>query len=46
MIGLGTVTKLDWIEIRWPPPSSRVDRLDAVPVDSYVRVVEGKGIVA
>jgi enediyne biosynthesis protein E4 len=45
VIGLGTATKVDWIEIRWPAPSTRVDRLEAVPVDSYLRVVEGKGIV-
>jgi len=45
VIGLGTAAKLDWLEIKWPAPSTRVERLDAVPADRYVRVVEGKGIV-
>ncbi|MET0556703.1 MAG: CRTAC1 family protein [Vicinamibacteria bacterium] len=45
VIGLGSAAKLDWLEIKWPAPSTRVERLDAVPVDRYVRVVEGKGIV-
>ena len=45
VIGLGTAAKLDWLEIKWPAPSTRVERIDAVPADRYVRVVEGKGIV-
>jgi enediyne biosynthesis protein E4 len=45
VIGLGTAAKLDWLEIKWPAPSTRVERVDAVPVDRYVRVVEGKGVV-
>jgi hypothetical protein len=45
VIGLGPATKVDWIEIKWPAPSTRVERLEQVPVDTYVRVVEGKGIV-
>jgi enediyne biosynthesis protein E4 len=46
VIGLGAATKIDWLEIRWPAPSTRVERLEQVPVDNYVRVVEGKGVVA
>ena len=46
VIGLGAATKLDWLEIKWPAPSTRVDRIESVPVDRYVRVVEGKGIVS
>ena len=45
VIGLGTAAKLDWLEVKWPAPSARVERIDDVPVDRYVRVVEGKGIV-
>jgi hypothetical protein len=43
VLGLGTATKLDWLEIKWPPPSGRVERLTDVPIDRYVRIVEGKG---
>ena len=44
ILGLGTATTADWVEIAWPKPSTRVERLTNVPVDRYVRVVEGKGI--
>ncbi len=44
VIGVGTASKIDWVEIAWPQPSGRVERLTDVPLDRYVRVVEGKGI--
>jgi hypothetical protein len=34
-----------WVEIKWPPPSGRVERLTDVPIDRYVTIVEGKGRV-
>ncbi len=43
VIGLGTATKIDWVEIKWPPPSGRVERLTDLPLDRYVTIVEGKG---
>jgi hypothetical protein len=46
VLGLGSAAAVDWIEIRWPAPSGRVERLTRVPIDRYVRVVEGKGIVS
>jgi hypothetical protein len=33
------------VEIKWPSPSGRVERIANPPIDRYVRVVEGKGIV-
>jgi hypothetical protein len=45
VIGLGSATKVDWIEIKWPLPSGRVERIESPPLDKYVRIVEGKGIV-
>ena len=44
VLGLGTATKIDSLEIRWPAPSGRVEKLTDVPIDRYHRVVEGKGI--
>ena len=44
MLGIGPAAKVDWVEITWPPPSGRVERMTNVPIDRYVRVVEGKGI--
>jgi hypothetical protein len=46
VVGVGAATKIDWIEIAWPQPSGRVERLTDLPIDRYVRVVEGKGIQA
>jgi hypothetical protein len=45
VLGLGTAAKVDWIEIKWPLPSGRVERITDVPIDRYVRIVEGKGRV-
>ena len=43
VLGLGTATKLNWLEIKWPAPSTRVERLTDLPIDRYVTIVEGKG---
>jgi len=43
VLGLGTAAKVDWVEIKWPQPSGRVDRLTDLPIDRYVTIVEGKG---
>jgi hypothetical protein len=43
VLGLGTATKVDWVEIKWPQPSGRVERLTDLPIDKYVTVIEGKG---
>ena len=43
VIGLGTATKLDYLEITWPQPSGRKERFEDVPIDRYVTIVEGKG---
>jgi len=45
VIGLGSATALDSLEIRWPAPSARVETLKDVPIDRYLRVAEGEGIV-
>jgi hypothetical protein len=45
VLGIGPRTKIDWIEIKWPEPSGRVERIADVPLDRYVTVVEGQGIV-
>jgi enediyne biosynthesis protein E4 len=41
VLGLGTADKLDWLEIRWPLPSRRVDRFTSVPTNQYLSVIEG-----
>ena len=44
--GLGPHTKVDQLEIRWPAPSTQVDVFADLPVDKYITIVEGKGIVS
>jgi enediyne biosynthesis protein E4 len=36
---------VDWVEIRWPKPSTRADRLTDLPINKYLTIVEGKGIL-
>ena len=43
VLGLGPAAKLDWLEIKWPQPSRRVERFTDLPIDRYVTIVEGKG---
>jgi enediyne biosynthesis protein E4 len=45
-LGLGKATKLDWVEIKWPAPSGKVEKFTDVPIDKYITIVEGKGITA
>jgi hypothetical protein len=45
VLGLGTATQVDELEIHWPAPSKQVDKLTNVKVDRYLRIVEGKRIV-
>jgi hypothetical protein len=43
VLGVADATKIDWIEMKWPLPSGRVERFTDVPIDRYVTIVEGKG---
>ena len=45
VIGLGKNSKVDELEIRWPMPSGRIEVLKNLPVDRYITIVEGQGIV-
>jgi enediyne biosynthesis protein E4 len=44
ILGMGKCAKMDWVEILWPRPSTRVERLSSVPINQYLTVVEGQGI--
>ncbi len=44
VLGIGRRTKIDSLEIKWPAPSTRVDRFNDLPMDRYITIVEGKGI--
>ena len=45
VLGIGTAAAIDWLEIKWPQPSGKVERLTNVPLDGYVTIVEGRRIV-
>ncbi len=42
VLGLGKATKLDSLEIKWP--SGKVDKLADLPVNQYVKIVEGQSL--
>lgn len=43
ILGLGDATKIDSVEIRWP--SGRVDKLSNLPINTYIKVREGEGVI-
>jgi hypothetical protein len=43
VIGLGTATRLDYLEVAWPRPSQRKERFENLPIDRYLTIVEGRG---
>lgn len=43
VLGLGSAERVDYIEIEWPPPSGRVERLENPPLNRYLSVTEGEG---
>jgi len=45
VLGLGAAQKIDWLEIKWPLPSGKVQRFTSLPVDRYMTIVEGKSAV-
>jgi hypothetical protein len=45
VLGIGTADQVDELEIHWPPPSRRVEKLTSLAPNRYLRIVEGKGIV-
>src|SRR5204863_405143 len=45
VLGLGQAGSVDWIEIQWPQPSGRVERIEKPEIGKYHSITEGKGIV-
>src|SRR2546423_812140 len=42
ILGLGAAKKIDYVEIRWP--SGKIDKLTNLPINIYLKVIEGEGI--
>jgi enediyne biosynthesis protein E4 len=43
VLGVGTRTRIDWIEVKWPQPSGRIERFTDLPLDRYINIEEGTG---
>jgi hypothetical protein len=43
VLGIGQRTKLDWLEIQWPQPSGKIERITDLPIDRYITITEGAG---
>ena len=41
VLGVGPNGKIDWVEIRWPKPSGKVQRIEKPAMDRYMTVREG-----
>jgi enediyne biosynthesis protein E4 len=44
ILGLGVAQRVDWLELHWPKPSTRVDRFTDLSVNRYYQIKEGTGI--
>jgi len=44
VLGIGKRTKIDWLEVKWPEPSTRIEKFTNLPIDKYITIVEGEGI--
>jgi hypothetical protein len=42
VLGLGQRAKIDWLEVKWPNPSGKVERYTGLPVDRYIVIEEGQ----
>jgi len=42
-LGIGKRTKIDWLEVIWPPPGGTKDRFVDLPIDRYITIIEGQG---
>ena len=43
VLGMGGRRRIDWVQVKWPLPSGRIERFTDVPVDQYTNLVEGRG---
>jgi enediyne biosynthesis protein E4 len=45
VLGLGARTKIDLLEVQWPMPGGKAERFTDLPIDRYITIIEGKGVV-
>ncbi len=42
VLGIGKRPTIDWLEIKWPLPSGKIERFTDLPIDRYITIVEGQ----
>jgi len=42
VLGIGERTRIDWLEVKWPEPGGKTERLTALPIDRYITIVESE----
>ena len=42
VLGLGSRTHIDWLEVQWPQPGGALQRFTDLPIDRYITITEGK----
>jgi len=45
VLGIGARAKIDHLEIQWPQPSGKREVFTGLPIDRYITIVEGEGIL-
>jgi hypothetical protein len=45
VLGLGDRLRVDWLEVQWPQPAGKKERFTELPIDRYITIIQGKGIV-
>jgi hypothetical protein len=45
VLGMGAAAQIDELEIHWPAPSKRIEKLTNLTPNRYIHIIEGKGIV-
>ena len=45
VLGIGPRPRIDWLEVQWPQPSGKTERFGELPIDRYITIIEGKGVV-
>src|SRR6266436_822827 len=45
VLGIGAAAQIDELEIHWPAPSKRIEKLTNLAPNRYIRIIEGQGMV-
>jgi hypothetical protein len=43
VLGIGRRPRIDWMEVKWPGPSTLTEKFTDLPINRYITLVEGQG---